>query len=83
MDAMKLTTANRARINALWGTIFLFLLPITLGIVYALSGLEGTLALLLFGVAGLISAVAGFLFFLTAVNQLQQASKEKLQKPKI
>lgn len=80
MDAMKLTTVDRARINALWGTIFLFLLPITLGIVYALSGLEGTLALLLFGVAGLISAVAGFLFFLTAVNQLQQASKEKVGK---
>ncbi len=77
---MKLTTANRARINALWGTIFLFLLPITLGFIYVLSELQGTLALVLFGFAGIICAIAGFLFFLTAVNQLQQASKEKVGK---
>jgi hypothetical protein len=77
---MKLRTLDRARINALWGTIFLFLLPITLGLVYVLAGFQSKLLLVLFGFAGLASGVAGFFFFLTTVNQLQQASKEKLGK---
>lgn len=77
---MKLRTVDRARINALWGTIFLFLLPITLGLVYVLAGFQSAMLLITFAVLGLASLVAGFLFFLKAVDQLQQASKEKLGK---
>jgi hypothetical protein len=77
---MMLTTVNRARINALWGTIFLFLVPITLGVVYVLGNFHSKSMLLLFGFAGLASGVAGFMFFLKTVDQLQAASKEKSSK---
>jgi hypothetical protein len=76
---MKLTTLNRARINALWGTILLFLIPITLAVVYILGGLRSGLLLALFALVGLSCAAAGVVFFVATVNQLQEASKEKLK----
>jgi hypothetical protein len=76
---MKLTTIDRARINALWGTILLFLIPITLAVVYILGGFQSGLLLALFALVGLSCAGAGVVFFVATVNQLQEASKEKLR----
>ncbi len=75
---MKITTIQRARINALWGSMLLFIVPITLGIVYVLGKFNSMLLLALFAVVGLASAAAGAMFFAVTVSQLQQASKEKL-----
>jgi putative effector of murein hydrolase LrgA (UPF0299 family) len=76
---MKLTTLDRARINALWGTILLFLVPITLAVVYILGRFQSGLLLALFALIGLSCAAAGVVFFVATVNQLQEASKEKLR----
>lgn len=77
---MKLNDRDRAGISALWGTVFLFLLPIAAGIFTVQSGLSGPLVIIAVGIGCLISAVAGALYFWQAVSYLTLYSKEKVAK---
>lgn len=73
-----LTLRDRAGISALWGTIFLFLIPLTALWVFSGSPWEGMIAILLMGLGCSISALIGVLFFARAVGQLTEFSKEKV-----
>lgn len=76
---MKLSLRDKAGIAALWGTIFLFLVPITAGVLFAQSDLQGIAAAALVAVACLVSAAVGAGFFVQAVGQLTAHSQEKVR----
>jgi putative effector of murein hydrolase LrgA (UPF0299 family) len=76
---MKLTLRDKAGISALWGTIFLFLAPITVGVIYAQGDWQGLAALALVTIGCLVSAAIGAGFFVQAVAQLTAHSQEKVR----
>lgn len=76
---MKLSLRDKAGITALWGTIFLFLAPITAGVLFAQSDWEGIAAIALVALACLVSAAVGAGFFVQAVGQLTAHSQEKVR----
>lgn len=75
----RLTLRDKAGITALWGTIFLFLVPITAGVLFAQSEWDGLAAIALVTLACLISAVIGAGFFVQAIGQLTAYSQEKVR----
>lgn len=76
---MKLSLRNKAGITALWGTIFLFLVPITVGVLFVQSDWGGIAAITLVTLACLISAAIGAGFFVQAMGQLTAHSQEKVR----
>lgn len=76
---MKMTLRDKAGISALWGTLFLFLVPITAGVLYVQSDWQGTAALILVALVCVASAIAGAIFFAQAVSQLTAFSQEKVR----
>ena len=77
---MKLDDRDRAALSALWGTVFLFLLPITAGILTAQSGLSGALIIIAVSIGCVISAIVGAIYFWQAVSYLTLYSKAKVTK---
>lgn len=75
---MKLSLRERAGIAALWGTMFLFLLPISAGIWTMQSGLRGGMVVTALVLGCLISALIGALYFWQAVTLLTLYSKEQV-----
>ncbi len=75
---MKLSLRDKAGIAALWGTIFLFLLPISVGIWAMESGLQGGMAVTALLLGCLISALIGVVYFWQAVTLLTLYSKAQV-----
>ena len=75
---MKLSLRDKAGIAALWGTIFLFLLPISVGVWAMESGLHGGMAVTALLLGCLISAVIGAVYFWQAVTLLTLYSKAQV-----
>lgn len=76
---MKLSLRDKAGITALWGTIFLFLVPITIGVVFAQSDWGGVAVVALVAIVCLASAAIGAGFFVQAIGQLTAHSQEKVR----
>lgn len=79
---MKLSLRSRAGLSALWGTVFLFLIPITTGIAFLRSAWSGIAVLGLVVGACLVSGLIGAGFFWQAVGQLTEHSREKVRTAK-
>lgn len=76
---MKMSLRDRAALSALWGTVFLFLVPITVGIAFFRSDWQGfAIVAVVFG-ACLVSALVGAGFFWQASQQLTQHSRDKVR----
>lgn len=76
--SMKLSLRDRAGISALWGTIFLFLIPLSALGAFLNSAWEGMMVIILLAVGCLISGLTGVMFFARAVAQLTEFSKQKV-----
>jgi hypothetical protein len=76
---MKLSLRDRAALSALWGTIFLFLVPISIGIAFFRSHWQGVAVIAVVFGACLVSALVGAGFFWQASQQLTQHSRDKVR----
>lgn len=76
---MKMSMRDKAGISALWGTIFLFLLPITAGVLFIESDWQGAAAIAAVTLACLASAAVGAGFFFQAMTRLTDYSREKVR----
>lgn len=75
---MKLGLREQAGMAALWGTMFLFLLPITAGMLAFQQNLDGMMVMIALIMGCLMSAAVGVLYFAKAVTLLTQHSKEQV-----